>query len=102
MKVLIDLLNEDKSNQPKKLKIRLFKTIMQGVLQADYGEIFSTAKSDRIYVVTKPTWGKKSHLSRINKVYKGFSGDTPLNQIRAYADRVRKRYGKTHKANEDS
>ena len=100
MKELIKYLNEN--TQPKKLKIRLYKTIMQGVLQADYGEIFSTSKSDRIYVVTKPTWGKKSKLSNVNKVYKGFPGDTPLNYIKAYADRVRKRYGKTHKANEDS
>jgi hypothetical protein len=76
----------------KKGKFRQFKTLGQGVDRADYGSIFSTHRSNRIYVVTRPTWGKKSHLAGKKKVYKGFSADTPVADIKGYAQRVQQKY----------
>ena len=73
----------------KKSKIRKFPTIGQALQVSNYGQIFTTPQSDRIYVVTRGTWGKKSQ----NKVVKGFTSDTEFSKIKGYSDRTKSKHG---------
>jgi hypothetical protein len=74
-------------------RVKVFKSISKALSASDYGSIFSTVASDRIYVVTKPTWGEKSTESG-NKVAKGFAAGTPFSEIKGYAVRTMKKHGK--------
>jgi hypothetical protein len=51
--------------------------------------VFTTPASDRIYVITRGTWGEKSK----NKVVKGFPSETPMNIIKAYSKRTNVKHG---------
>lgn len=74
-------------------RVKVFKSISKAISASDYGSIFSTIASDRIYVVTKPTWGEKSQESG-DKVAKGFAAGTPFSEIKGYAVRTMKKHGK--------
>ena len=74
-------------------RVKVFKSISKALGASDYGSIFSTAASDRIYVVTKPTWGEKSHQGG-NKVAKGFAAGTPFSEIKGYSVRTMKKHGR--------
>lgn len=74
-------------------RVKVFKSIAKALASLDYGSIFSTVASDRIYVVTRPTWGEKSR-EHGNKVAKGFSAGTPFSEIKGYSVRTRKKHGK--------
>jgi len=73
----------------KKGKIPTFKSIGDALKTQDYGTTFSTPQSDRIYVITKGTWGDKSQ----NKVVKGFDLATDMDKIRKFARRTRVKHG---------
>jgi hypothetical protein len=73
----------------KKGKIPTFKSIGDALKTQDYGTTFSTPQSDRIYVITKGTWGDKSQ----NKVVKGFDLGTDMDKIRKFARRTRVKHG---------
>jgi hypothetical protein len=72
----------------KKSKIKKFPTIGAALAVSNYGQVFTTPQSDRIYVITKGTWGKKSQ----NKVVKGFTADTPFSKIKGYSDRTKTKH----------
>jgi hypothetical protein len=74
-------------------RVKVFKSISKALAASDYGSIFSTVASDRIYVVTRPTWGEKSTEAG-NKVAKGFAAGTPFSEIKGYSIRTRKKHGK--------
>jgi len=74
---------------PKKSKIKKFPTIAQALSVSNFGQIFTTPQSDRIYVITRGTWGKKSS----NKVVKGFTADTPYDTILGYSKRTKVKHG---------
>lgn len=74
-------------------RVKVFKSISKALSASDYGAMFSTVASDRIYVVTRPTWGEKSR-EHGNKVAKGFAAGTPFSEIKGYAVRTMKKHGK--------
>jgi hypothetical protein len=76
----------------RKSRVRVFKSIAKALQSLDYGSIFSTVASDRLYVVTKPTWGEKS-THQGSRVAKGFAAGTPFSEIRGYAARTMKKHG---------
>ena len=62
------------SVQAKKSRVRVFDTIDAALNSgAPYGTIFSTKGADRLYVVSKPDWGKKSTAGGNTKIAKGFT-----------------------------
>ena len=73
--------NKSGEVESKKSKIPSFASIHKALSTQDFGTIFTTPQSDRIYVITKGTWGEKSD----NKVVKGFSLDTDRRLARAEA-----------------
>ena len=77
---------------PKKSKILSFPAIKDALAQRPYGTVFSTPESDRIYVITKGTWGEKSN----DKVVKGFPATTPLSEIENYSKRTQTKHGSAH------
>jgi hypothetical protein len=74
-------------------RVKVFKSISKALSASDYGAIFSTVASDRIYVVTRPTWGEKSTEAG-NKVAKGFAAGTPFSEVKGYAVRTMRKHGK--------
>ena len=74
---------------PKKSRVKTFPSIADALKVSNYGTIFTTPQSDRIYVITKGTWGDKSK----EKVVKGFSSKTPFSEIKGYSDRTKAKHG---------
>ena len=72
----------------QKSKIKKFPTIGHALGVSNYGQIFTTPQSDRIYVVTRGTWGKKS----ANKVVKGFPAETDHSKILGYSKRTKAKH----------
>ena len=81
--------NKQGEVESKKSKIPSFESIHKALGTQDYGTIFTTPQSDRIYVITKGTWGEKSD----SKVVKGFSLATDMAKIKTYAKRTRVKHG---------
>ena len=75
--------------ESKKSKIPSFESIHTALKSQDYGTIFTTPQSDRIYVITKGTWGEKSD----DKVVKGFALKTDMDKIKLYAKRTKVKHG---------
>ena len=75
--------------ESKKSKIPSFESIHTALRSQDYGTIFTTPQSDRIYVITKGTWGEKSN----DKVVKGFSTDADMAKIKKYSKRTKVKHG---------
>ena len=83
----------------KKSRVRIFTTIAHALQQGKVGEIFSTKGSDRIYVISRSDWGKKSR----GKIAKGFTpgSSTPssdFKSVKAHAARTMLKHG-TSKSN---
>lgn len=76
----------------RKSRVRIFPSIAKALAVLDFGTVFSTTASDRLYVVTRPTWGKKS-VQKSEKVAKGFAAGTPFSEIKGYAVRTMKKHG---------
>ena len=81
--------NKSGEVESKKSKIPSFESIHTALKTQDYGTVFTTPQSDRIYVITKGTWGEKSD----NKVVKGFSLDTDMAKIKKYSKRTKVKHG---------
>jgi len=75
--------------ESKKSKIPSFESIHTALKSQEYGTIFTTPQSDRIYVITKGTWGDKSN----DKVVKGFSTDADMEKIKKYSKRTKVKHG---------
>ena len=72
-----------------KSKVPSFNSIGDALKTAEYGTKFTTPQSDRIYVVTKGTWGDKSD----NKVVKGFKAGADSAKIDKYSKRTQVKHG---------
>ncbi len=75
--------------EAKKSKIPSYKSIADALKGGDYGLVFTTPQSDRIYVITRGTWGQKSD----DKVVKGFPLSTSMGQIQKFAKRTKVKHG---------
>ena len=73
----------------KKARVPVHASIADAMAKHGYGHYFTTPASDRIYVITRGTWGEKSK----NKVVKGFPGGTDINVIKAYSKRTNVKHG---------
>ena len=73
----------------RKTRIPSFATIADALSKASYGQIFTTPKSDNIYVITHGTWGEKSK----DKVVKSFPAGTPYAEIKVYSERTKAKHG---------
>lgn len=78
-----------KLDTSKKSRVTVHKSISDALSKRNYGHVFTTPASDRIYVITRGTWGEKSK----NKVVKGFPSETPMNIIKAYSKRTNVKHG---------
>jgi hypothetical protein len=85
--------NKEGETEAKKSKIRTFKSINQALKVGNFGLIFTTPQSDRIYVITRGTWGSKSN----GKVVKGFPLSTPMDKIKTYSKRTKVKHGGSSK-----
>jgi len=98
---LLRELNEAKKDivKSRKSRVKIFDTIKDALGSGtSYGTIFSTKGANRLYVVTKPTWGKKSKAGGATKVAKGFTPgkSTPgssWSSIKSHAVRTMKKHG---------
>ena len=77
-----------------KSRVRVFDTIAHALEQGHVGQIFSTKGSDRLYVISKSDWGKKSK----GKIAKGFTpgSATPSSDwksVKAHAMRTTLKHG---------
>jgi hypothetical protein len=70
-------------------RVPLMPGIKNALAEKPHGFIFTTPKSDRIYVITKGTWGTKSS----DKVVKGFPAGTPYTEIMEFAERTKVKHG---------
>ena len=62
------------SVKSRKSRVKIYPTIKAALdSAAPYGHIFSTAAADRLYVITRPDWGKKSTAGGNARVAKGFT-----------------------------
>jgi hypothetical protein len=73
----------------KKARVPVHASISDALSKHSYGHYFTTPASDRIYVITRGTWGDKSK----DKVVKGFPGGTDINVIKAYSKRTNVKHG---------
>ena len=73
----------------KKARAQIFPSIAKALSTLDYGGIFSTTGSKRLYVVTKADWGKKSE----GKVAKGFKEGTPFEEVKNFSIRTKDKHG---------
>jgi|TARA_R100001163_G_C4985892_1_gene140272 hypothetical protein len=77
-----------------KSRSRIYDTIAKALQSGKVGEIFSTKGSDRLYVISKAGWGKKSS----GKIAKGFTkgSSTPssdFKSVKAHAARTMLKHG---------
>ena len=77
-----------------KSRVRVFDTIAKALEQGHIGQIFSTKGSDRLYVISKADWGKKSK----GKIAKGYTpgSATPSSDwksVKAHAMRTSLKHG---------
>jgi len=82
-----------------KSRAREYPSIMDALRNGNFGDIFTTDGSSRLYVITKRKWGKDDEQAVGNKVAKGFTpgSATPsadFDSIKKHAIRTRKRYRK--------
>ncbi len=80
-----------------KSRARVYDTINHALQQGKVGEIFTTKGSDRLYVISKASWGQKSK----GKIAKGFTpgSSTPgsnFSSIKAHAARTMVKHGSSH------
>lgn len=91
--------DDDKKEGTKKStksRVKTYDTIKDALSQAGYGSIFTTKGADRLYVVSKGKWGKKSGRGKIAKGFTPGSATPSANfgSIRKHAARTTLRYGK--------
>lgn len=85
----------------RKSRVKVYDTIDAALKSgATYGTIFSTKAADRLYVISKPTWGEKSRAGGNTRIAKGFTpgAATPSASwpsIKAHAVRTGLKHGKS-------
>ena len=78
----------------RKSRARIYDTIAKALSGGKTGEIFSTKGADRLYVISKASWGEKSK----GKIAKGFTpgSSTPgsdFKSIKSHAARTMVKHG---------
>lgn len=103
---LLDLITERKGKEGKegeekstKSRVKTYATIKKALSDGSYGQIFTTKGSDRLYVISKGKWGKKSGRGKIAKGFTPGSATPSANfgSIKKHAARTVLRYGKGSK-----
>tara|TARA_A100001515_G_C4557458_1_gene205452 strand:+ start:581 stop:979 length:399 start_codon:yes stop_codon:yes gene_type:complete len=80
-----------------KSRVKVYSSITDALRNGYVGQIFSTEKSDRLYVITKQKWGKDDEQMVGGRTAKGFSpGNIPskFSDVKKYAVRTMMRHGK--------
>lgn len=88
----------DKSEKVKseKSRVPVFTSIADALSKKGYGQMFTTKKAKRLYVISKGKWGKKSGRG---KIAKGFTHGG-YSKVKGYSDRTKERF--TGKKKEDT
>jgi hypothetical protein len=79
----------------KKSRVFVYKSIMDALKRGKMGQIFSTKKANRLYVITKRKWGQDPEQMYQGRVAKGFSpGSIPsdFSAVKTYAQRTMVRH----------
>lgn len=81
-----------------KSRVKVYGSIKKALEQGSMGQIFSTSKADRLYVLTKHKWGKSGQQTSGGKTAKGFTpgSATPgasWKDIKGYAVRTMAKHG---------
>ena len=81
-----------------KSRVKVYDSINQALNQGSMGQIFSTDKANRLYVLTKHKWGKSGQQTVGGKTAKGFTpgSATPgagWKDIKGYAVRTMAKHG---------
>jgi hypothetical protein len=81
-----------------KSRVKVYGSIKKALEQGSMGQIFSTNKADRLYVLTKHKWGKSGQQTVGGKTAKGFTpgSATPgasWKDIKGYAVRTMAKHG---------
>jgi len=86
-----------KGSKAKKSQVKTFDTIGHALSQGHYGQMFTTKFADRLYVVSKGKWGRKSGRGKIAKGFTPGSATPPANfkSIKKFAARTLVRHGKS-------
>ena len=87
-------------SKSQKSKVRTYPSINKALSDATYGTIFTTTASNRLYVVSKGKWGKKSGRGKIAKGFTKGSA-TPsadFSSVKKHAARTLLRYGRASDA----
>ena len=85
----------------RKSRVKVYDSIKDALNSAaPYGTIFSTKAADRLYVISKPTWGDKSRAGGNTRIAKGFTpgSATPSASwpsIKSHAVRTMLKHGKS-------
>jgi len=92
------LRSEKKVAKASKSRVKVYDSIKQALEQGSMGQIFSTDKADRMYVLTKHKWGKSGQQTVGGKTAKGFTpgSATPgasWKDIKGYAVRTMAKHG---------
>lgn len=83
-----------------KTRVYVYKSIMDALKRGKMGQIFSTKKAGRLYVITKRKWGQDPEQAYAGKVAKGFSPGTipsSFGDVKGYAQRTMMRHQKGKK-----
>jgi len=85
---------EKGATKASKSRSRIYDTIAKALETGKVGQIFSTKGADRLYVISKAGWGKKSS----GKIAKGFTpgSSTPSSEfksVKAHAARTMLKHG---------
>ena len=85
-----------KVTKSRKGRVKTYPSIKIALSQGSFGQIFSTTAANRLYVISKGKWGKKSGRGKIAKGFTPGSA-TPsadFKSIKKHAARTLVRYGK--------
>jgi len=85
-------------SKARKGRVHVYGSINKALKKAHMGEIFSTEKAGRLYVVTKHKWGKSKQQTSGSKTAKGFTpgSATPgakWSDVKGYAVRTMAKHG---------
>lgn len=91
------LTSKGRKAKASKSRVKVYRSITDALRKGYVGQIFSTEKSDRLYVITKQKWGKDNEQMIGGRTAKGFSPGTipsKFSDIKKYAVRTMMRHGK--------
>ena len=77
-------------------RVRTYDSIKAALSDGSYGQIFTTKSADRLYVISKGKWGKKSGKGKIAKGFTKGSATPSADwgSVKKHAARTMLRYGK--------